>query len=349
MLHLFSAVLLVLFIFSWLVTRKNLREVNCSIQSVEEEFTHTPVKFSYIISNFDSDKKVALDFEDTTLDYRFSILELLAKNSVRLFYDKEFTKRGVYDWQSVTLECRYPFGFIESIQKLDLKHTITVLPKPKPVENFSIQSHEKFYQEGNIATQTRSARETFANLREYQPGDSWHNIHWKASAKNNQLITKEFEENHPPLVSIILEGSKKTALSAEDYQEKFEDLLEVASSLICSAHQQGKIFLIACGKESLVCEDSVYQTPKKMLHMLARADWKQLLKTPEKTIASIPGGSVVIVVALENSPEILEKYSKYPDLDVMFVFLEGSFTPKTQLACYQAKNDKDKVYLEMAL
>jgi uncharacterized protein (DUF58 family) len=39
--------------------------------------------------------------------------------------------------------------------------------------------------------------EEFAGLRDYQPGDSWRRVSWKATARSDRLHTKEFTGGAP--------------------------------------------------------------------------------------------------------------------------------------------------------
>ena len=70
----------------------------------------------------------------------------------------------------------------------------------------------------------------FFGVREYRPSDGFRFIHWKASAKQRQLMVKEFEEQEIPQVSVVLDCCAKD-VGYDPVDSNFEMLVKLAASM----------------------------------------------------------------------------------------------------------------------
>jgi uncharacterized protein (DUF58 family) len=78
----------------------------------------------------------------------------------------------------------------------------------------------------------------FEKLREYIPGDSYDEIHWKASAKRGRPVTKVFQAERTQEVYVVLDASR---LMARD-PSMFERYITAGLLLGVAAEQQGDSF-----------------------------------------------------------------------------------------------------------
>ena len=78
----------------------------------------------------------------------------------------------------------------------------------------------------------------FEKLREYIPGDSYDEIHWKASAKRGRPVTKVFQVERTQEVYVVLDASRLMARDAS----VFERCIASALLLGVAAEQQGDSF-----------------------------------------------------------------------------------------------------------
>src|SRR5207249_6090507 len=62
----------------------------------------------------------------------------------------------------------------------------------------------------------------FEKLREYIPGDSFDEIHWKASAKRGRPVTKVFQIERTQEVYVIIDASRLSARSVESRGQRFD-------------------------------------------------------------------------------------------------------------------------------
>src|SRR5260370_37977352 len=90
----------------------------------------------------------------------------------------------------------------------------------------------------------------FEKLREYEPGDGFDTIHWKATAKRRHPITKVYQTEKAQEVYVALDSSRLSGrLVANEYAESAGEQIPAleraiaASLLLCAAAQnQGDLF-----------------------------------------------------------------------------------------------------------
>jgi len=97
-------------------------------------------------------------------------------------------RRGRLALGRVVLATRHPLGLFRAWTRLDLDMATLVYPAPAGVHELPASGgHET--RESGVAGR---GREDFAGLREYRPGDSPRQIHWKAVAREMGVPVKLF-------------------------------------------------------------------------------------------------------------------------------------------------------------
>ena len=106
---------------------------------------------------------------------------------VRLFVKAK--RRGRYNPGRFLLQTLYPLGLFRAWSWIDLDMHILVYPRP--IAGGEIPSSTATSQEeGELIL--RDGAEDFYGLREYQPGDAIRHIAWRAYARSETLMTKQF-------------------------------------------------------------------------------------------------------------------------------------------------------------
>lgn len=85
----------------------------------------------------------------------------------------------------------------------------------------------------------------FEKLREYQPGDGYDEIHWKATAKQGVPVTKVFQAERTQEIYVVIDASRLSAREVEHdgiRQTALERYLTAAMVLLLAAEQQGDRF-----------------------------------------------------------------------------------------------------------
>ena len=120
-------------------------------------------------------------------------------------------KRGQYRLETARVEIRSPLGFWAVRKVLPAKAEIRVYPNLL-FERKNLAA--LFLHRGafglHAQRQVGKGRE-FEKLREYLPGDSFDEIHWKATAKHGHPITKVFQIERTQEVYVVLDASRLSA------------------------------------------------------------------------------------------------------------------------------------------
>lgn len=98
------------------------------------------------------------------------------------------THRGYLRPGRITLYSRFPLGLFHTWSYVNLSMNCLVYPRP---DNSQGLPPQMLQQRGSAGDQGRGS-DDFASLRPYHAGDSLHHVHWKALAREQGLMTKQF-------------------------------------------------------------------------------------------------------------------------------------------------------------
>jgi uncharacterized protein (DUF58 family) len=169
--------------------------------------------------------------------------------------------RGVYRLDPCYLEAASKLGFwtIRRAKPLDLEIRVypNILTERKHVPAL-------FLRRGmfGIRSQHQVGKgKEFEKLREYQPGDSYEDIHWKATAKRGYPVTKVFQMERTQEVYVVIDTSRLSGrpdprAAGEDATRDVPPILErsLNAGLILgrAAERQGDLFgMLAFGDRML--------------------------------------------------------------------------------------------------
>ena len=129
------------------------------------------------------------------------------RRSFSLDFHIENLMRGEHHFQEIMILTSDPLGLIEKKKYMKTAEEILVYPA---YEELILISFENHYDQGRGVSRNCFQKETSmaVGIREYQPGDRYSWINWKASARRNEMITKEFEQRQSDEVFIIMDGEK---------------------------------------------------------------------------------------------------------------------------------------------
>ncbi len=101
-------------------------------------------------------------------------------------------KRGWQIMPTVTLDSTYPLGFFSAWSPLRFTSKVLVYPKPSAVSLPLPLPEGRGQQQTGQRRSDRPGRDDFNGVRAYQDGDSLRQIHWKAYAKGQGLLSKQY-------------------------------------------------------------------------------------------------------------------------------------------------------------
>ena len=97
-------------------------------------------------------------------------------------------QRGYHILSRFTLASRFPLGLFRAWAHVHLMQPYLVYPRPAAINQLPADSLYKHKVTGDHGVGT----DDFAGLRQYHAGDSLRHIHWKAAARQQGLLTKQF-------------------------------------------------------------------------------------------------------------------------------------------------------------
>ncbi|AKG05213.1 hypothetical protein AAV35_010735 [Salimicrobium jeotgali] len=148
------------------------------------------------------------------------------RRTVRFHYRLDHLPRGSHQLGEMYIRTGDFFGFVKKEAAINAGGRFTVYPASR---NVSLSLGTKGFGQGKSAAANVKERHSnmVAGLREYAPGDriSW--VDWKATARKNKMMTKEFEQEKSSESVLVL-----STLSSPGNTAEFEGAVEFAYSLM---------------------------------------------------------------------------------------------------------------------
>src|SRR4030042_997920 len=139
-----------------------------------------------------------------------------------------FPRRGIYRLHEPHLLTRFPFGFFIKGARIKEFREVLVYPPLLPREELLLeQAHGD---EGSRSRPRKGRGEDIFAVREYLPGDTSRDIHWRSTAKRSQPMVKEFERPAMKKVHIVLDTAVPKEATPSDLN-LFEEGVSKAASL----------------------------------------------------------------------------------------------------------------------
>ncbi len=137
--------------------------------------------------------------------------------------------RGEHFFHSFTLKLGDPLGLLEKEKTFAADGKVIVYPA---YSELIYRPFENQYNQGLTASREQMQRDTSVavSIRDYQPGDRFSWINWKASAKRNEIMTKEFEQRQSNDVFVVMDCVPN---------KHFEPMVSFTASLLRAVLKKG--------------------------------------------------------------------------------------------------------------
>ena len=177
----------------------------------------------------------------------------------------------------------------------DTKETATlILPDMFPMAvTVRMNAANEDIPEYEMTTKGADLSEVFG-LKEYQPGNKLHAIHWKASSKFDTLVVKEGSKSMEQSVYLIWNPGKN-ALSPEEKNA----LAEVYVSVACNLIEQKVPLYLGFYEENLGWQEEEVHVEEDLLAVLGRI----LEHEPKENSLPVTNRHMVIVTAEDQEAE----------------------------------------------
>ncbi|MEH7012618.1 DUF58 domain-containing protein [Neobacillus niacini] len=197
-------------------------------------------------SNFPIFYLLIEDQLDETL--KFSQQKKKAKTLVLPGFKKEFSyeyiidelPRGEHLFHSFIVRTGDLLGLVEKEKVHQIESKIIVYPAYTELLYRPFETH---FDQGMTASRERVQRDTTLaiGVRDYQPGDRFSWINWKATARRNEIMTKEFEQRQSHDVFVVMDCVP---------DKHFEAIVSFTASLLRAVLKKGaQIGLLTISRE----------------------------------------------------------------------------------------------------
>lgn len=148
--------------------------------------------------------------------------------------------RGEHIFHGFIVKTGDILGLVEKEKAQAIEGKIIVYPAYTELLYRSFETH---FDQGMTASRERVQRDTTLaiGVRDYQPGDRFSWINWKASAKRNEIMTKEFEQRQSHDVFVVMDCAP---------DKHFEAIVSFTASLLRAVLKKGaQIGLLTISRE----------------------------------------------------------------------------------------------------
>jgi uncharacterized protein (DUF58 family) len=135
-----------------------------------------------------------------------------------------FADRGLKSLGPFIVDSSYPLGLVHVIRPIASADSVVVLPRVGAVDVELFRHWLRRRAAGDGETRRPSRRATPGNgdirgLRAYRPGDSPREIHWKTSARINQLVVREYDRTEALDIVILIDPYLPESINTSDIVE----------------------------------------------------------------------------------------------------------------------------------
>lgn len=175
------------------LTWRNLRGLELVRQRNEAIFLGEQAGFCWLVRPGLRSERPAIQIEFRAADGDVAVVDLSDMVAAKTTLTQPGRHRG---WQSappVTISTRYPFGLLRAWCYIDPDSRVLVYPQPvwRTWRGLGGMPSDDPDSGANL----RSGGDgDFDQLRPYRDGDSLRHVHWKAVARSQRLVTKEFSD-----------------------------------------------------------------------------------------------------------------------------------------------------------
>lgn len=198
-------------------TLLNITGVTLRIESVKPTFSGDEVSLPVEVMNSSRITGYGLEVVSPDADKTRERVDCIPRESaVRLMLRFSANRRGEHTIGKLSLTSCYPLGFVRASRTFVSKQTYLVYPKP--TGDPQLPTNRSRFGDNRVQQSTESGDE-FAGIRAYVHGESQRHIDWKAVARGQPLMTKQFA------------AETKGAVSLDFSELKFADVEQRLSQL----------------------------------------------------------------------------------------------------------------------
>ncbi len=244
------------------------------------------------------------------------IVSLAPGEKTQLDYKLKCQRRGYYVLGPTSLHTGDFFNLVRERDATVAAAPFVVYPRVVPLRRLGLDSQLPF---GDLATRPRLFEDPsrFFGVRDYSPGDSLRQIHWKNTARAEHLLVKRFQPAIALNTLVILN------LNVEDYALRSRvpaSELGIVAAASLAAHlieKRQPVGLAVLGQDAVTEQVGLQviapvrgrEHLMRLLETLARAELASaapFVETLDPATAKLGWGSTAIVITPGETPRLVE-------------------------------------------
>lgn len=217
-------------LLSGIASKGGLKHLAVEIQGIDEAWAGRPTDGSLRIRN-DSRIWNVRDVVLASDAFAAPVLVPLAprRGEVTVKAAFLFPRRGLAHVSAIDSYTRYPFGFVLKKRRLRVASEVIVYPRILS-EDLSYDRFRAVLGEDSVSGRPGAGSEIHS-FREYAPGDSLRQVHWKKSASLGRWIMKQHEADAARSLHVVVDPYKPRGVG----DGEFEQMISAATTLIHQA------------------------------------------------------------------------------------------------------------------
>lgn len=160
------------------------------------------------------------------IDKKCYFLKIPAQKTQETAYKLQFKRRGRYSFRGFRVATKFPFALYRAWRVVEFPAEVLVYPRIREVG--SLAGIGKRQGEGS-SDRVSGRGESLFGLREFREGDDIRDVHWKATARSQRLIVKEFDATATKHVHLLFDSALPT--NDDMAREEMESAVEIVASL----------------------------------------------------------------------------------------------------------------------
>ena len=255
--------------------------------------------------------------------------------TVAVEYELSAPRRGVYRKADIKVSSGGVFGAAGSSRVVGVEAPLVVYPRISALAYFPFEPRSMAAPLESFEWSRKGIGQDYYGVREYVRGDSLKHIHWKSSAKQRELIVKEYQQEYRPFAGlVVLLG--EPAFGGRD-SNSLEDGLRCAASILNYYEAMGsKPRLVVPGNGGFeVLRDATLYGGLEALASYAPYRWPVggedgdgLLEAMALVRSALVPGSTVSVVTNAPTEQVAAVMEAAPDVDgaTLVVVVDRSYS-----------------------
>jgi uncharacterized protein (DUF58 family) len=167
------------------------------------------------------------------------------RGATRISYGTQAVRRGVHAARTAMVQSGGLTGLFRVHREVAAPGTITIYPRYWKISRLPLAAWTPTPQTSGSGR--RRGGLDFAGLRDYRAGDSVRHVHWRSSARRGALVVREFEQETPGAVVLLLD-TQPDPYVGHRAADAFDDLIRAAASVAWYMTSHGAVVRILASR-----------------------------------------------------------------------------------------------------